>query len=78
MHEFAKRIWPLNRSLTGDGVRKTLGCIKKELPILETLSFKSGKQIFDWKIPNEWNVNYAYIIDPNGAKICDFHENNLH
>jgi aminopeptidase-like protein len=78
MHEFAKHIWPLNRSLTGDGVRKTLDFIKKELPKLETLAFKSGKQVFDWKIPNEWNVNYAYIIDPNGTKICDFNENNLH
>lgn len=78
MHQFAKHLWPLNRSLTGDGVRKTLDCIKKELPKLETLAFKSGKKVFDWKIPNEWNVNYAYIIDPSGTKICNFHENNLH
>jgi aminopeptidase-like protein len=78
MHDFAKLIWPLNRSLTGDGVRETLDFIKGELPELEVLTFKSGQKVFDWKIPNEWNVNYAYIVDPNGAKICDFHENNLH
>ncbi len=78
MHKFAQRIWPLNRSLTGDGVRETLDCIKEELPKLEIRKFKSGQRVFDWKIPNEWNVNYAYIISPDGVKICDFHENNLH
>jgi aminopeptidase-like protein len=78
MHNFAKEIWPYNRSLTGEGVLKTLDRIKLEVPSLEITKHKSGKKVYDWKIPNEWNVNYAYIIDPNGVKICDFFDNNLH
>lgn len=78
MHRFASRIWSLNRSLTGNGVRQTLSAIQEEVSELKVLKYKSGKKVFDWKIPNEWNVNYAYIIDPDGVKICDFFENNLH
>ena len=77
-HEFAKEIWPLNRSLTGEGVRKTLEQIKAHLPKLEIKSVPSGTAVFDWIIPKEWSVNEAYIVTPNGEKICDFKTNNLH
>ena len=77
-HKFATSLWPLNRSITGEGVRRTLKAIGEEVPILEIKKYKSGKDVFDWQIPNEWNVNYAYIIDPSGKKICDFEFNNLH
>jgi aminopeptidase-like protein len=78
MHKFATRIFPFNRSLTGFGVAKTLDCIKEEIPELKILKIKSGKKVFDWIVPQEWNVEYAYIICPDGTKICDFSVNNLH
>lgn len=78
LYDFATKIWSYNRSLTGLGVRKTLEAIEQEVPTLKTRSFSSGLKVFDWEIPMEWNVNYAYIIDPNGNKICDFSNNNLH
>ena len=78
IHNFAKDLWPLNRSLTGEGNRKTLEKIKEILPELEICSVKSGTQVFDWEIPKEWQVNEAYILTPSGEKICDFSKNNLH
>ena len=78
IHKLASKLWPLNRSLTGDGVRETLNIIKKELPQLKIKEIPSQKKVFDWKIPLEWKVNKAYIIDPDGNKICDFKKNNLH
>lgn len=78
LYDFATKIWSYNRSLTGLGVRETLQAIKLEVPTLKTSSFSSGLKVFDWEIPMEWNVNYAYIIDPNGNKICDYSTNNLH
>ena len=78
IHKLASKLWPLNRSLTGDGVRETLSIIKKELPELKIKEIPSQKKVFDWKIPLEWKVNKAYIIDPDGNKICDFEKNNLH
>jgi len=78
IHKFAKELWPINRSITGKGVRDTLKRIKTHLPNLEIKSVSSGSQVFDWTVPREWCVNEAYIIAPNGEKICDFSKNNLH
>jgi aminopeptidase-like protein len=78
IHEFAKELWPINRSITGEGVRETLLQIKKHLPNLEVKSIPSGTSVFDWTIPREWSVNEAYIITPTGERICDFSKNNLH
>ncbi len=78
MLNFAKKIFPLNRSLTGRDVIKTLKIIKKELPALQLCSVKSGTKVFDWTVPKEWNVKSAYIIDPNQNKIADFNKNNIH
>ena len=78
IHEFAKQLWPLNRSLTGEGVRETLRQIAKHLPNLDIKSVPSGAQVFDWTIPKEWNVRDAYIVTPKGEKICNFKKNNLH
>ncbi len=72
------KLFPLTRSLTGDGVKKTLNIIKKELPKLKIKKFKSGTKVFDWNIPEEWNVTDAYIIDKYNNKIIDFKRNNLH
>ena len=78
MHQFAKELWPINRSITGEGVRQTLKIISTHLPKLKIKSVPSGSKVFDWSIPKEWNVKKAYIMTPNGKKICDFSENNLH
>ena len=78
IHEFAYDLWPLNRSLTGEGVRNTLERIRNHLPNLVIKSISSGTKAFDWKIPQEWFVREAYIITPQGEKICDFSKNNLH
>jgi aminopeptidase-like protein len=78
IHYFASKLWGINRSLTGEGVRQTLTLIKEHLPNLTVKSVPSGTQVFDWIVPPEWHVNEAYITTPNGDKICDFSVNNLH
>jgi len=78
MHSFAGELWGINRSITGEGVRETLGKIKKHLPALQVKSVKSGTRAFDCTVPKEWEAKDAYIITPKGGKICDFRENNLH
>ena len=78
IHNFARELWPINRSLTGEGVRKTLRLISQYLPAIKIKSVSSGTKVFDWIIPKEWSVNEAYIVTPNGEKICDFSKNNLH
>ena len=78
IHEFARELWPINRSITGEGVRETLKKISHHLPTLDIKSVPSGTKVFDWEIPNEWYINEAYIIMPNGKKICNFSENNLY
>ena len=78
MYDWATDLFPINRSLTGDGVRQTLQYIKNIVPELEVNEVPSGAKCFDWKIPQEWNCNDGYIIDPDGNKICDFKTNNLH
>ncbi len=78
IYNFANELWPINRSITGKGVRLTLKKIKQHLPDLNILSIPSGTKVFDWTVPKEWNVKEAYIITPKGKKICDFNLNNLH
>ena len=72
------KLFPITRSLTGFGVKKTLNIIQKELPKLKIKKFKSGTKVFDWNIPEEWNVTDAYVIDKYNNKIIDFKKNNLH
>ena len=78
IYEFAKTLWPINRSITGDGVRETLQLIKLHLPNLRIFEVDSGTKVFDWTIPKEWKIRSAWIIKPNGEKIADFSQNNLH
>ena len=73
-----KKLYPLNRSLTGKGIKNTLKIIREQFPQLKIKKIKSGSKVFDWKIPPEWNVDDAYVIDKNGHKIIDFKINNLH
>ena len=78
MINLAKKLYPINRSITGKGVRASLDLIKKIIP-LQKKYFKSGKKVFDWVIPQEWDISEAYILDlKNKKKIINFKKNNLH
>ena len=77
-YNWAKHIFPLNRSLTGEGVSKTLVYFEKICSDLKIRNIKSGTKVFDWRIPSEWNVKEAYISNLRGKKIIDFKKNNLH
>ena len=71
-------LFPICRSLTGGGVRKTLKIIKNNFPKLTIKKIRSNTRVFDWKIPDEWNIFDAYIEDKFGNKIIDFKKHNLH
>ncbi len=77
IYEVIKNLFPINRSLTGNGNRKTLKILNSVCKNLKILEFESGKKVYDWKIPEEWNVEDAYIKYKN-KKIIDFKKNNLH
>jgi aminopeptidase-like protein len=78
MHKLATQLFPICRSLTGQGVRETLHALKQHIPALNIHEVKSGTQCFDWNIPSEWNVREAWVEDPDGKRIIDFAEHNLH
>jgi len=78
MHDFCKELWPINRSITGNGVRETLEKIKLLIPGLIIKSIPTGAKVFDWEVPKEWRMTNAYIKDPDGNFFCDFTDNNLH
>lgn len=75
--QIAKDLFPINRSLTGIGVRKTLRYIKKIHPNLIIRSVPSGKKVFDWKTPLEWKISDGYIKDEKNNKILNYKSNNL-
>ena len=72
-----KKLFPINRSLTGIGNRVSLNILNSVCKNLDILEFKSGTKVYDWIIPDEWNVKNAYIKCDN-KKILDFKKNNLH
>ena len=78
MFSWAKDIFPLNRSITGQGVRDTLLYFKNIIPELKIKEIPTGEKIFDWEVPNEWNIKEAYIEDENKKRIIDFNNSNLH
>ncbi len=77
MEEYFDRLWPICRSITGNGLRESFNILQELIP-LELHEVKSGTEVFDWKVPKEWNIQDAYIITPDGKKIADFSKNNLH
>ena len=77
-YDIGKKLFPLNRSITGKDTLKTLKIISKNFTNFKIKSIKSGTKVFDWKIPPEWNVKEAFILDNYNKKIVDFKNNNLH
>lgn len=77
MLALTEKLYPICRSITGNGVRLTLDEIGKRLP-LEVFEVASGTQVFDWRVPREWNVKQAFIRDSSGRKVVDFDRHNLH
>ena len=77
MLSLMEELFPICRSITGNGVRKSLDIIKKHIDI-QIFEVPTGTRVFDWTIPKEWNITDAYVIDPNGNKIIDFKRSNLH
>jgi len=77
LHNFAATLYPICRSITGDGIRETLAAIAQRIPLCLT-ELASGTQVFDWTIPREWNVREAYIKDSQGDRVVDFQRSNLH
>ena len=78
MMKWANSLFPINRSITGAGLRQTINYIKKINKNFKKKKIKSNTKVFDWKIPNEWKITSAYIKHIDGEKICDFKDNNLH
>jgi aminopeptidase-like protein len=78
MHRWATDLFPLNRSLTGNGVRETLAYLKRIVPSLVVHEVPSGTTAFDWTVPDEWNVRAAYLEDERGQRLIDFANHNLH
>ncbi|WP_052243134.1 DUF2172 domain-containing protein [Campylobacter lari] len=80
MYELVCELFPICRSITGKGFRQSLKILDEAMggDILKIHSIASGSKVFDWEVPAEWEINDAYIITPDGEKICDFKQNNLH
>ena len=77
MIEFIKELYPICRSITGNGVRETLKLISRHIP-LQIHEVPTGTRVLDWEIPKEWNIRDAWVKDSSGNKLIDFQRLNLH
>jgi aminopeptidase-like protein len=77
LYEFAARLYPICRSITGAGVRETLQLIRARIP-LAIHEVPSGTRLFDWQVPPEWNIEDASVSDADGRRVIDFRKHNLH
>jgi aminopeptidase-like protein len=77
LHRFAAELFPICRSITGEGLRETLRRIQREIP-LRMFEVPSGTPVFDWIVPKEWNIRDAYVKDASGKRVVDFQQNSLH
>jgi aminopeptidase-like protein len=76
MHAFMRELFPICRSITGDGVRATLEAVGRRIP-LDLHEVPSGTRVLDWTVPEEWNISDAYIAK-DGRRVVDFQKSNLH
>ena len=77
MHALLRRLYPICRSITGEGVRETLRILQETLP-LHVHEVRTGTQVLDWTVPREWNVRDAWLADPRGRRFAEFRASNLH
>ena len=77
MLQLINELYPIFRSITGSGVRQTLAVLQKYIPV-EMREVPSGTQVFDWTVPQEWNIRQAFIATLDGERIVDFAAHNLH
>ncbi len=77
MYDFIKELYPICRSITGNGMRETLRILQRYIP-LEIHEVPSGTQVFDWTVPKEWNIRDAWIKNARGERVVDFRKSNLH
>ncbi|EHR48891.1 hypothetical protein with aminopeptidase-like domain [Saccharomonospora marina XMU15] len=77
MHALVRRLYPICRSITGDGLRRTLEIISEYVP-LRLREVPTGTPVLDWTVPKEWNIRDAYIADSEGNRVVDFAASNLH
>ncbi len=78
LYKWAEELFPICRSITGEGTRKSLEYFAEKIGTLNICSVPSGTRVFDWVVPLEWNINGAYVDTEDGERIIDFKENNLH
>lgn len=77
MYSLVAELYPLCRSITGDGFRRTMEVLRRDIP-LQVHEVPSGTKVFDWVVPKEWNIRDAYVKNSRGEKVVDFHKSNLH
>jgi aminopeptidase-like protein len=77
MYQLIEALYPICRSITGNGVRQTLSLIEQHIPVT-VHEVPTGTQVFDWTVPKEWNISQAFIKDAQGNKVVDFEKSNLH
>ena len=77
LHRFVSELYPICRSITGNGIRETLSLIQKRIP-LQIFEVASGTHVFDWTVPKEWNIRDAFIKDLRGNRVVDFQKSTLH
>ena len=78
MYELAVRLFPICRSITGDGFRQSLAIIREQVPEMQVFEVPTGTQVFDWTVPREWNIRGGWIRKKNGETVIDIRDNNLH
>ena len=77
MYQLISKLYPICRSITGNGIRETLNIIKELVPV-DINEVPAGTRVFDWTVPKEWNIKDAYVLNSKGKKIIDFKKSNLH
>ena len=78
MFKLCEKMYPINRSITGDGVRDTFKLISKIIPDMKLYEIPTGTKAFDWEVPKEWNITEGYLEGPDGERIVDMKDSNLH